>query len=93
MRRILTRLGEDATLVRGTGTPTTVRGLYIAPYAVIDIGPGGVNGSNPQFAFMSSDFAVAKGDILTRSGVTFTVVVKQPDDPSGITLAELKRAS
>ena len=93
MRRILTRLGEDATLVRGTGQPTAVRGMYIAPYAVIDVGPGGVNGSNPQFAFMSADFAVLKGDIVTRAGTQFTVVVRQPDDPSGITLCELRKAT
>lgn len=93
MRRILVHLGEDVTLARGTGTPVTVTGVYLSPYEAANIGLGGVTSSNPHFAYMTADYSVAVDDILTRSAVAYKVKVKQPDDPSGVTVLELKRTS
>ena len=93
LRPILATLGEDVTLVRGTGTPSTVKGVFMSPFSAANIGLGGVTSSNPYFAFMTTDFSVAVDDILTRSAVAYRVKVKQPDDPSGITVVELKRTT
>ena len=92
MRGILVQLGEDVTLVRGTGTPVTVNGYFGMPYQVADLGLGSPTGSNPQFAYMTADYAPAVDDILTRAGVTYKVKVKQSDDPSGVTVLELKKS-
>lgn len=93
MRRILVHLGEDVTLARGTGQPVTVTGVYLSPYEAANIGLGGVTSSNPHFAFMTADYTAAVDDVLTRQAVAYKVKVRQPDDPSGITVLELKRTS
>lgn len=93
LRPVLTHLGEDVTLVSGTGQPATVRGLFLMPYQLADVGLGGVTSNNPHFAFMTADFAVAVDDVLTRSAIAYKIKTKQPDDPSGITVVELKRTS
>lgn len=92
MRGILSQLGEDVSIVRGTGTGTTVNGIFSKPYQQIDLGIGSVTGSNPQFAYMTADYTAAIDDVLTRLGVTYKIKVKQPDDPSGVTVVELKKS-
>jgi len=93
MRGILVQLGEAVTLVHGTGAATTVTGMFGAPSQLASLGIGGVQGSNPHFAFMTADFSVSVDDVLTRSGITYKVKVKQVDDPSGITVCELRRST
>jgi len=93
MRRIFTHMGEDVTLVHGTGTPSAVTGLFMSPSQLANFGLGGVQGSNPHFAFMTADFSVSIDDVLTRGGVQYKVKVKQVDDPSGITVCELRKAA
>jgi len=94
MRRILFHLGEDATFTHGT-TATTVTGLYLAPYAVL---PGGLDAgfamSEPRFAAMTSDLtSVALADTITRGTVGYTITDIQPDDPAGLTVLALQKAS
>lgn len=92
MRGILVQLGEAVTLVHGTGSPVAVTGFFGMPYQVANLGIGSPTGSNPHFAYMTADYSAAVDDVLTRSGVTYKVKVKQTDDPSGITVLELKKS-
>lgn len=94
MRRILAHLGEDATFTHGTAA-SSVRGVYSAPYAAL---PGGVDvgfaASEPRFSAMTADLdSVAQGDTITRGTVQYSIVDVQPDDPSGLTVLQLRKAS
>lgn len=92
MGRILTRLGEDASLVPSGGAAVTVRGIFLNGYKAAELGVIGVTGSEPHFAALTADLgSVAPGDALVRNGTTFKVKVVRPDDPSGLTVLELKR--
>lgn len=92
MGRVLSLLGEDAVFTHGTGTPVTVRGVFFMPYQAADLGFTGVTGNNPMFAVMTADLgSVAPDDSLVRGGVTYKVKVKKPDDPSGMTILDLKK--
>lgn len=94
MRRILVHLGEDATYTHGT-VSATVRGMYLAPYAAL---PGGIDMgfsvSEPRFAAMTTDLAsVALGDSITRGTTQYSIVEVRPDDPSGLTVLHVRKAS
>lgn len=93
MRRILVRLGEDATFTHGTAA-SSVRGMYTEPYAVL---PAGLDApfaaSEPRFAAMTEDLpSVAQGDTITRGTVQYRIVDVRPDDPSGVTVLQLHKA-
>lgn len=94
MRRILSNLGEDATFTHGTGQASSVRGLYLSPYA--EILPGGfgsgIDVTKPHFAVMTADVPlVTQGDTIICSGGTFDVVTPEADAPSGITVLRLEK--
>lgn len=96
MRRILSTLGEDATHTRGV-TSTALRGLFTRPYQQLDLGASvKVTGAHPTFAVMTADLPSSTGlvdDTLVRAGVTYTVKRVEADDPSGITVFELKKVA
>jgi hypothetical protein len=92
MIRVLSVLGEDAVFTHATANPVTVRGVFFMPYQAADLGFSGVTGTNPMFAVMASAVGtIAVDDLLVRAGVTYKVRVRRPDDPSGITVLDLKR--
>lgn len=94
IRRILARLGEDATFTHAGGSPASVRGLFTQPYAQVDLaGSVIVAGSNPVFVTMSADVPlVASGDTLVRGAVTFNVVGVEPDVVGGFVVLQLEVA-
>jgi len=96
MRRILARLGEDATFTHGTSAGSSVRGVFAAPYAVLPGGMGdaGFESSLPRFAVMAEDITdVAQGDTITRGSVDYEITAVQPDDPSGVTVLVLQQSA
>lgn len=92
MGRIFTRLGEDVTYTRGTGS-TTVRGVFLSPFEAAGLGVAGVTAANPHFALPTSDLpsGATAGDTISRGAITYTVRVKKPEDPGGFTVLELRR--
>jgi len=94
MRRILARLGEDATFTHGTSQPSSVRGMFVASYQALPAGIDmGFASSEPRFAAMTADLpSVAQADTLVRGGITYRVVDIQPDDPSGLTVLQLQKS-
>lgn len=94
MRLIVSQLGEDVAYTRGFSTsPVTVRGVFTNGYRAAELGFVGVTGTDPVFAAMSADLGECKtGDTLVRAGVTYKVRTPRPDDPSGVTVLDLKRA-
>ena len=96
MRRILARLGEDATYRPfGGGSPSTVRGMYLAPFQNANFGDVALIGtSDPQFSGMSADMpAVARGDTLeypAGSGMIYKVRNVEPNAPSGLAVLQLE---
>lgn len=92
MRRILVQLGEDVVYTHGAGSPATVRGVFFMPYQAADLGLVGVAGTNPHFAAMTEDLAdAAQNDTVVRGGSTYVVRHPRADDPSGVTVLELRR--
>lgn len=92
MKGILSVLGEDVSFTHGTGSPATVHGYFGNAYQAADLGFPGVTGTNPRFTAMTADLGpVSVDDVVVRAGVTYKVKVKQPDDPSGLTMLELRR--
>jgi hypothetical protein len=93
MRRIIARLGEDATVTPAAGGGTfTVRGIYSAPYAVMLDGAAlpGIASDKPRFGVMTADLgAAAVGDQLTRAGTDYLIAAAEPDEPSGLTVLQL----
>lgn len=88
MRGILVQLGEDVTYTHGTGSPVTVRGMFLAPYEQIF----GVAGSGPRFAAMTEDVpTLVSGDTLARGAISYRIKNPQPDDPGGIIVMELEK--
>lgn len=93
MRRILVQLGEDVVYTHGAGSPATIRGVFFMPYQAGELGLVGVSGSNPHFAGMTADLAsAAREDTILRGGVTYAVRNPRVDDPSGLTVLELRKA-
>lgn len=93
MRHVIATLGEDVVFTHGTGSPATIRGVFQNPYLAGDVGAVGVSGTNPSFAAMTADIgAVANNDTLVRGAVTYKVRVVRPDDPSGVTVLELRKS-
>lgn len=91
MRRILARLGEDATFTPAGGDPATVKGVFTAPHVEVQLGALAVSSSKPTFAAMSEDLpGVSDGDTLLRAGIAYMVRVVRLDDPSGVTVLELE---
>lgn len=89
---VLDKLGEDVTFTHGTGAPATIRGVFENPYLAGDVGQVGVTGTNPRFSVLTSEIGdVDKGDTILRSSTTYRVLVVRPDDPSGVTVLELRR--
>lgn len=90
MTRILARLGEDATFTHGTAQ-SAVTGIFTSPYERLSLGALEVSSELPTFAAMASDLpSVAKGDSLTRGTTQYTIEDVRADDPSGITVLELR---
>jgi hypothetical protein len=90
-RRILAKLGEDATYTpSGGGDPSTVRGVYQQPHQEI---LGVYGGSDPSFACMQADVPTIKGGAtFVIRGVTFKVKPAPESDPvSGLVLAKLEK--
>lgn len=88
-RRILARLGEDATYTPpGGGSTSTVRGIFQRPY----VESQGMEASAPTFACMSSDVpTLAEGALFAVRGVTYKVRRPEPDPLSGLVQAQLHR--
>lgn len=88
------QLGEDATFTHGTAA-SSVRGFYSEPYTVLPAGlDAGFGASEPRFAAMTADLpSVALADTITRGSVQYTIVEVQPEDPSGVTVLRLQKAS
>lgn len=94
LRHVITHLGEDVVYKDYTGSATTVRGIFMSAYQAADLGVVGVTGSYPVFAAMTADLPRPTTDAtLRRNSVTYRVRVVMPDDPSGITLLELRAPS
>jgi len=86
-RRILVRLGEDATVIGAT--TVTARGIYSAPYQRLGLGiDGGIASSNPRFTAMTADLPATPTAVVTSRG-THNISDIQPDDPGGLTVFEL----
>lgn len=94
MNRVLSTLGEDVAFTRGFATsPVTVRGVFTNAYRAAELGIVGVTGTDPVFAVMSATIGEVKaGDTIVRLGTTYKVKAVRPDDPSGITVLDLRRA-
>jgi hypothetical protein len=91
IRRILDRLGEDVTWTH-SGSPATVRGIYLEPYREITLGEVGVGGSMPRFVVMTADVpALAVGDTIARGATTWRVSVPEPDALGGFTVLQLEK--
>lgn len=91
MRRILSRLGEDATFTHAGGSPVSVRGVFVAPHNAIAFAGLEVSSTLPRFAAMSADLAsVAVDDTLAIGADSYTVRDVQPDRTSGVTVLELE---
>lgn len=91
MRRILAKLGQDATYTpAGGGASSTVRGLFLQPFQNI---LGVVGGSEPSIACMQADVPTIKGGALfVIGGVTFKVKPAPEADPvAGLVLAKLEK--
>jgi hypothetical protein len=91
MRRILERLGQDATYTpTGGGGSSTVRGLFLQPYQEV---AGIVGSSDPSFACMLADVETIKGGATFLIGVVTWRVKPSPEkDPvSGVVVARLER--
>lgn len=88
-RRIVTRLGEDATYTpSGGGGSSTVRGIYQQPYSEALM----MEGSAPTFSCMSSDVPTLKhGATFALRSLTFKVTRVEPDPLSGLVLATLEK--
>lgn len=92
MNHVLSSLGEDVTFTHGTGSPATVRGMFLNAYRAAELGLVGITGTDPVFSAMSTGIgAVSQGDTIVRGSVTYKVKAVRPDDPSGIVHLELKR--
>lgn len=90
MRRVLVRLGEAATFTHGTAQ-TAVTGVFTSPYERLSLGGLEVSSSLPTFAAMADDLpSVAKGDSITRGTAQYTVEDVRADDPSGVTVLDLR---
>jgi hypothetical protein len=93
LRRILSRLGEDATFTPAGGEAATVKGIYTEAHRAMSFGPIEVSSSYPTFGVMTEDVpGVARGDALTVSGTAYTVRDVQADEPGGVTVLELEVA-
>ncbi len=92
-RRILSRLGEDATWTPSGGTATPVRGVFSSPFVNADLGGVQVGGDRPRFSVMSADMAsVARGDALAVHGGSFLVASIERDAGCGETVLNLEVA-
>ncbi len=88
-RRILERLGEDATYTpSGGGATSTVRGMYQEPYReALDI-----EGAYPTFSCMAADVpGLARGATFALRSTTFTVAALEHDLLAGVVMAKLER--
>lgn len=94
MRRILVRLGEDATFTHGTAQGSSVRGVFTSPYMLLPAGlDAGFAAEQPRFAAMSSDLAgVALSDTITRGTQQYRITNIEPQDPAGVTVLALQEA-
>lgn len=92
IRRILARLGEDVTWTH-LGSPATVRGIYVSPYAQVTLGGTvAIAGSDPMFATMSADVpALADGDDLLRGATAYKVRAPEPDELGGFVMMKLEK--
>jgi len=106
MRRILARLGEDATFTHGTSQPSSVRGVFAAPGVVLPGGfDAGFDASEPRFGAPTADLpsvaiddtlaigAVLDGTTQIRAATTYKIVDIKPDDPCGLTYLQLQKTS
>jgi hypothetical protein len=95
MRRILSRLGEDATFTHGSAQTSSVKGIFVSPYSQMPAGlPAGFASSEPRFAAMTEDLpSVEQQDTITRGTVDYKITDIQPDDPSGVTMLVLQKAA
>lgn len=94
IRRILAHLGEDVTFTHAGGSPVSVRGMFVSPYAELLPGIGaGIDGSKPHFAAMTADLlpSVAEDDTIVRGALTYKVKDIQAQDPGGFTLLQLEK--
>lgn len=93
-RRILARLGEDATLTpQGGGMPIAVRGVFARAYAESSIGQLGVADTVPTFGAIHADIPnVAAGDQLVVHGTTFIVRGVEPNLPAGLVVLRLQES-
>jgi len=89
MRRIIARLGEDATYTpAGGGASSTVRVLYKEPYR----GALDIEGSAPTVSCMASDVpTLARGATFALRSTTFTVSAIENDRVSGAVMAKVDR--
>lgn len=93
MSNVIATLGEDVVFTHGTGSPVTLRGVFQNPYLAGDVGAVGVTGSNPSFATMAADIGtVSVNDTLARGAITYKVRAVRPDDPSGVTVLDLRKS-
>ena len=91
IRRILVRLGEDAT-VTGTSGSASVRGLFLQPYQQLNLGiDAGMDATSPRFVAITGDLPTAPSAVVTTRG-THSVKSENPDDPGGFTVLHLFEA-
>lgn len=88
-RRILARIGEDATYTpSGGGASSTVRGAFQQPYHEAL----GMEGSAPTFSCMAVDVpGIKHGATFALRSVTFKVVGTEPDPVSGLVMLRLEK--
>jgi hypothetical protein len=87
MRRILTRLGEDATYTpSGGGASSTVRGIFQNPYRdALEMGS-----SAPTFGCMAADVpTISRNATFVIRGVTYKVNMPEADPVSGLVTSTL----
>ena len=92
-RRILARLGENATWTPSGGAATLVRGVFASPFSNVDLGGLRIGGELPTFRIMSADVAtIATGDALSVHGGSYLVAGVERDLGSDETLLRLEAA-
>jgi hypothetical protein len=82
-RRILERLGEDATYTpKSGGASSTVRGVFQKPYhQALDL----IESSSPTFGCMAEDVPnLAHGDTFVIGGATYKAQGTERDPVSGL---------
>lgn len=87
---LMVGFGEAVTLT-SAGTAYPITAAYQAPWQGVTLGHVPIEIEEPELLCRSADLpaGLKRGDTVTRSGVTYSIVDIQPDD-AGMTTLKLR---